>query len=400
MGTSDADGGVLTRPFLVVLVLTFLGFTFEHVLRPVIPLIVIDRGGGTILVGVVAALHSLPSILFRPTIGRLIDSWNPGRLLRIGAVLGAIAPLGLLMPGLVALLAGRFAQGTGWALYSVSTHSLAARRSPVGRRGEASGYFMAMPALAHLIGPGLGVWLYLSTGTLGPALVATALGVAATVIAVRMRMADVPPVRAQPQPRALVERLIEPSALPATLMIAVFMLPQSLFTVFPPVYALEVGMPLEWLALYYPFYGLVLFVSQLVAGRASDRYGRHAAIVAGCTVAGVGLVLALVGGGFVAFAIGAAIYALGVSLVSPTISALTIDRASPDRLGAAMATYSVGYQLSSGMGSLLWGGVIAAGGFGAAFGLAIVSQVATMAISMRSSADRPSSPAPPVDPFD
>lgn len=400
MGRSDADGGVLTRPFLVVLVLTFLGFTFEHVLRPVIPLIVIDRGGGTVLVGLVAAIHSLPSILFRPAIGRLVDGWNQGLLLRVGAVLGAIAPLALVLPGMVALLVGRFAQGTGWALYSVSAHSLMARRSPAGRRGEASGYFMAMPALAHLIGPGLGVWLYLSTGTIGPALVATALGVAATVIAVRMRMPDAPPTPAEPQPRSLVERLIEPSALPSTLMIAAFMLPQSLFTVFPPVYALEVKTPLEWLAVYYPFYGLVLFLSQLVAGRASDRYGRHATILAGCSVAAVGLVLALVGGGFVSFAIGAAIYALGVSLVSPTMSALTIDRASTDRLGAAMATYSVGYQLSSGMGSLLWGGVLAVGGFGAAFVLAIISQLATMAISIRSSTDRASSPAPPVDPFD
>ena len=400
MGTSDGEG-VLTRPFLVVLALTFLGFTFEHVLRPVVPLIVIDRGGSVLLVGVVAAVHSLPSILFRPAIGRLIDTWNQGLLLRIGAVLGAIAPLGLLLPGLAALVPVRFAQGTGWALYSVSTHSLMARRSPAGRRGEASGYFMAMPALAHLIGPGLGVGLYLSTGAIGPAVVATMLGIAATVIATRLRLASPPPAQDEPPRRAsLVERLIEPSALPSTLMIAAFMLPQSLFTVFPPVYALELGVPLEWLAVYYPFYGLILFLTQLVAGRASDRYGRHAAIVAGCTVASAGLVLALVGGGFVTFGIGAAIYAVGVSLVSPTMSALTIDRAQPDRLGAAMATYSVGYQLSSGMGSLLWGAVLSTGGFPAAFVIAIASQLGTMAISMRSSVDRSRSPRPTADPFD
>jgi len=397
MGTSGR-GGLLTRPFLAVLLLTFLGFAFEHVLRPVVPLIVIDRGGGPVLVGVVAAVHSIPSVLFRPTIGRLVDTGRHALLLRVGAVLGTLAPLGLLLPGSAALSPVRFVQGTGWALYSVSTHSLMARRSPVDRRGEASGYFMAMPALAHLIGPGLGVALYLSTGAIGPALLATGLGVAATAIAFRIRL-PAPPAERSVRRETRLERFVEPSALPATLMIAAFMLPHAIFTVFPPVYALEVGAPLEWLAIYYPLYGLVMFLSQLVAGRASDRYGRHAAIVAGCIAAVVGLLVALAGSGLVTFALGAAVYALGTALVSPTMSALTIDRAPPDRLGAAMATYSVGYQLSSGLGSLLWGAVLGVGGFAVAFVIAIAFQLGTMALSVRWSSSGGGGGAP-VDPFD
>jgi MFS family permease len=390
---------VLTRSFLVVLALTFLGFTFEHVLRPIIPLIVIDRGGDVFLVGIVAAIHSIPSILFRPSIGRLIDTGRHALLLRIGAVLGTLAPLGLMIPGLAALAPVRFAQGTGWALYSVSAHSLMARRSPADRRGEASGYFMAMPALAHLIGPGLGVALYLGTGAIGPALLAAGLGVAATAIAFRMSLPRPFAERADARPQRLVERLVEPSALPATLMIAAFMLPQALFAVFAPVYALEVGAPLEWLAVYYPFFGLVLFLSQVVAGRASDRYGRHTAILAGCTVAAGGILVALVGGTFLTFAAGAAAYALGVALVSPTMSALTIDRAPPHRLGAAMATYSVGYQLSSGVGSLIWGAVLGVAGFGVAFGIAIASQLGTMVLSMRWTEEDVRA-VPSMEPFD
>jgi MFS family permease len=398
MGAPGSDR-VLTRSFLVVLVLTVLGFTFEHVLRPIIPLIVIDRGGDVVLVGIVAAVHSVPSILFRPTIGRLIDSGRHALLLRLGAVLGALAPLGLMLPGLALLAPVRFLQGTGWALYSVSTHSLMARRSPADRRGEASGYFMAMPALAHLVGPGIGVALYLTTGAIGPALLATGLGVAATALAFRMHLPAPIARNPDPRPQRLVERLVEPSALPSTLMIAGFMLPQALFAVFAPVYALEVGAPLEWLAVYYPAFGLVLFVSQLVAGRASDRYGRNSAILAGCGVAVAGIAVAFVGGSFLTFAAGGAIYGLGMALVSPTMSALTIDRAPPDRLGAAMATYSVGYQLSSGAGSLLWGAVLAIGGFGAAFGVAIAFQLATMALSARWSDVEPrdASPAETID---
>jgi MFS family permease len=382
------DGGLLTRSFLLVLVIAFLGFTFERVLEPVIPLIIIVRGGDATLVGFVVAVHALPSVLLRPVVGQLVDNWRHAWLLRLGAIVAAIAPVGVLLPGVPSLVPVRFLQGSAWAVYAVSSRALMAKLAPAERRGEASGYYEAMPALATLAAPGVGISLYLASGEIAPVLLASALGVAAFGIGFCVRipgqsirrkdaLSVTPTARS-----AHVGRIVELSALPATFMITTFMAANPLFTVFPPLYAIAAGSALETLALYYAAYGIVSLLGRLAVGRASDRLGRGLAVRIGSAVAITGLVTAALGDGMVTFTAGAAIYALGGSLVSPAISAITIDRASPNRLGAAVATYSLGYQLGTGGSSMVWGPLIAAGGFSWAFGGAIGLQLLTIAASL------------------
>ena len=377
---------VLTPAFGIVLVLTFLGFAFEQTLRPVIPLVVVDRGGGATLVGLVAAIHALPALLFRPMIGRLIDGGHHLRLLRIGAVTATLAPVGVLLPGIASLAVVRFLQGSSWALYAVSTRTLMARLAPAHRRGEASGYFALMPALATLIGPGVGVALYLAIGEIGPVAIAVALGVGAIATATAVRIPsdqDDPRGSAHPGQATPEGRIVESSALPPTVMITTFLAGQTLFTVFPPLYVIAIGASLESLAIYYPVYGAVMVLSQSIAGRVSDRVGRGWATRIGCSIAITGLVTAGIGGQIWIFTVGAVAYAVAVSIVVPTMSAMAIDRAPASRLGAAMATYSIGYQLATGASSLAWGGILSVAGFEMAFATAIGLQVVTIGLSAR-----------------
>src|SRR5262249_251397 len=56
--------------------------------------------------------------------------------------------------------------------------------------------------------------------------------------------------------------------------------------------------------------------------------------------------------------IGGGIYTLGSGIAQPSMYALAADRADPARRGAAMATYTMGFQLGSGVGRVLWGLII------------------------------------------
>jgi len=293
--------------------------------------------------------------------------------------------LGLLVPGTVPLLVARLLQGTAWAVYSVAGHTLVARLAPVERRGEISGYYQAMAALAGLLGPGIGVAVYISSGELGPVVVASCLGLITVALAFRIgRGSKRPTTEPGPQrPRhSRWSRLMEPSALPSTAMLTAFMSAQSLFFVFPPVYAVGVGAPVESLAVYYPVFGTSAVLSQLVVGRLSDRIGRGTAIRIGCVLGIIGLVIAVAGSDLLVFGAGACVYVIGVSLVSPTLGALTMDRAPANRIGSAMATYSIGYQIATGASSLLWGMVISVAGFPWAFLAAIALQFATVGMSL------------------
>ena len=375
-----------SRAFVGVLVLALLGFGLEGVIRTAIPLMVLDRGGNALWVGAIAAAAALPSVLFRPYVGRLIDTWRHDRLLQVGTVSTAIGSIALLVPGLVSLAVLRFVQGTGWAAYSVSNHALMAKLAPADRRGEASGYFMAMPAIATLVFPPIGVALYLAAGELPPLALALALGLVAFVVSFVIRIPGAPvpaPNRVQEQvgEGSLLPGILEPSAIPATAMVATFMAGHSLFLVFPPVYLAASGLDPGVLAPYYLAYGLVMTVTQLLVGRVSDRLGRSFAIRLGCAIAIAGFAAALVLPGFSALLVASLAYATAVSLVSPTLSALTMDRAPSGRLGAAMATYSLGYQLATGASGIVWGAVIAVVGFPWPFVLAIALQLVTIGIT-------------------
>ena len=379
------DRSLLTGSFLRILGLTVLGFMAEYVLRPVIPLIILDRGGGAAVIGIVAAVYALPPILLRPWIGRLADTLRPARILRMGTLLASVSPVGVLIPGILALVPTRLVQGTAWALSSVSTRTLMALAAPPHRRGTASGYFSAMPALAVLIAPGLGVALYLATGVVGPTFVAIAFAMLAFVMAVRLPIDTGRDQQIVPAPadQTVNARIVEPSAVSAMVMTATFTSAETLFTVFPPVYVAMVGDAVQSLTIYYPAYGLVMATSHFVLGRVSDRLGRGLTVRIGCVIGGIGLAVGVAGDNIVVFGIGAATYAVGASLVSPALSALSIDRAPVHRLGSAMATYSIGYQLAIGGSSLIWGPLIATAGFDAALGTAILLVLLTLAASYR-----------------
>jgi MFS family permease len=405
LDADSGDGGaVITRQFLVVLFIALLGFGWEQLLRSVIPLVVLDRGGGAALVGLVAGVYSLPALLLRPTIGRLVDSWHHGRLLQLGALVAAIAPTGLLLPGIALLIPVRLVQGAGWASYSVSAQAFMAKIAPAARRGAASSYYQATIAVSVLVGPGLGTWLYVTSGLVAPVVLATVLGLIALVVALRVRIPVQPGASKAESPASPprsglpIIRALERSALPSTVMLMTFMAAQSLFTVFAPVYAIALGEPIESLVVYYPVYGAVLTLSHLAAAPVADRFGRSVTIRLGCGLGIGGLAVAAFGGGMTTLTLGAAAYAIGVSFVSSATSALTIDRAPTGKLGSSMATYSLGYQLASGLGSLAWGALISASGFLVAFAGAIALQVLTLGVSLRFAKTSPPTGGARTDP--
>jgi MFS family permease len=141
-----------------------------------------------------------------------------------------------------------------------------------------------------------------------------------------------------------------------------------------------VNAPIEVLIAYFPIWGLAQVVSQPFAGRLGDRLGRVRSMVLGCVVASAALLVALVPG-IETFTIAAILYAFSQSLVMATISALTMERAPRHRLGSAMATYSVGYQVATGISSLLWGTMITTVGFTWVFIVALGFQLLTIGLA-------------------
>lgn len=358
----------------------------------VLPLVILDEGGGPGMVGLVAACFAIPTLLLRPVAGARIDATGHRRFTAVGGLLVAVAPIGYLTGASLPIVAGRLVQGTGWALFSSANNVLLAHIAPPGRRGEASAYFNVMWSLGFVFGPPLGLLLYSVAGPSAVFPLAAILSVGSFLCAWELRdvhtavgRSEVAPSEGRRlNPAAAVRGSLERTAATTMVVLGLFMTAQTLFVAFAPVYAREMGIPIEQLALLYPLYGTGLAIAQLTTSRLVDRVGRSTAVVVAIGLAVAGLALGASPGGLVGYAVGAVIFAVANAIAGPALSAATIERAPPARLGAAMATFSVGYQLAAGGGGAIWGTIVAVAGYPWPFAAAIAFQLLAGWIGWRS----------------
>ena len=78
-----------------------------------------------------------------------------------------------------------------------------------------------------------------------------------------------------------------------------------------------------------------------------------------------------------------AIYMLGNAIGSSTTLALAVERADPQRRGKQMATFSIAYPLSYGVGSLITGGAIDIAGYVGMFLILAAVQAAGLIFAVR-----------------
>jgi predicted MFS family arabinose efflux permease len=371
--------------FVTLLTIVFLGFAAFAVIGPVVPLLILELGGDAATVGVIVAIYSVPSVLVRPFLGQLVDRWNQRGVWLLGAVGLTIASLLYLVPALAFIAVLRLFHGTAWAAFNTGGNTTLARIAPPSRRTEAAGIFGLMPSLAHMLLPSVGLLL---VGGLGTSSAFIAAGVMAAAAAAVIYLGAFPsgPLADPGTARGRMWRnLIERRALLPMALEFLWMTVNVLFFIFPPLFAEANGIPIEALVIYYPIVGGVLIVTRLLVGPRLDGLPRLVPLTIAAASGVVALLTASFADSVLSLTLAGSIFAFGTTFISPIAMALAIDRADSQRRGAAMATYSLGYQLGFGLGSLVWGFVIRAAGFPAPFLLGLLSMtgIAVVAFSAR-----------------
>ena len=357
--------------FAALLAIIFGGFGSNALIQPILPVLILDQGGDASVVGLIFAAYAIPSVLLRPLIGRLVDTWSRVGVFLAGIIGCAIANISYLIPGVGAIFATRVFHGTAWAAFNTGGNSTLYELAPPSRRGEAAGVYTLVPGVSQMIMPAVGFILLEAMGFSGP------FGLAAIMCLVGAALILVAPIpKAQPPAppptgEGFISSLIERSALLPMLFEFCWTSANTLFFVFPVVFVKSIGLPISELTLYYPTVGLTLVATRLLLGRRVDHHPRGPVLALGASMGIVALAVAATSGSIAQLTVAGAIYAAASCFTSPISAALNMDRLDPARRGAAMATYSLGYQLGIGTGAAAWGFVIAAMGFPAPYVLAI-----------------------------
>ena len=375
-----------SRNFVLVCTTHLTGYLGNWMVVPVLPLYLVAQGYSESFIGLVLAAYNVSSFSARPVFGRLVDMGRTRAALIASCGLLGVTTFGYLVPNTAFLFGVRAAHGLGWAGLNAVGTGWIAMLAPAARRAEAMGYYTMSQSLGTALAPAMGIELLSRFGSGAAFSVSALFGIAALVAAMLTRApsTDQPAQRARVvpgPPRGWLGRFLEPSVISVTAILTLVQLNGPVLSSFAPLYFRSIGVGgVEW---FFVGQGLMSIVSRALLGRWADRLGRSRSLVLGFGVQMLGLGLVWQSRELAPLILGGGLYTLGSGISQPSLYALAADRAAPQRRGAALAPYTMGFQLGSGLGAVIWGTTIEHFGYqvmyacafvplGAAIGLALV----------------------------
>lgn len=358
-------------PFVLI---CFVGFAarlgYQLARSPVLPRFADDLGAQTWLVGLILGASTITGIFIKFPAGTLSDILGRRRMLLLGGLFFAFPPfLYPLVSDAYGLLALRFIHGLATAVFSPVAAAAVADLFQE-RRGERLGWFASSNELGSAFGPLLGGALLASFGTAGLTkyhftyLVAGALGVATLIFLLALPIRDKPPEREQGAQasratqfkQGMLEVATNRAIVLASSVEAALFLGVGALTGFLPLYGkrvlglgdIQLGL-LIWMPL------VMAMAGKPLTGRISDKRGRKPVILAGLALCIIVLPLVAFTRSFWGLLLEGAVFGVGMSIVTPSTTALVADLCTSRRYGAAMGVFGTIWDIGEALGPLLAG---------------------------------------------
>lgn len=387
MTPSDSDT-IWTRTFALLCLAQVFGYAQHFMLQPALPLYVSQLGGTPFTVGLVLASFAVTSVIVRPLMGHWADRWGEAKIMSYGMLLQALSVLICLFPmPKITMLANGF-RGIGWAGLNAGGYSMLAFTAPLSRRGEAAGYYSGVQNSASIFFPAIAIWLieaplggYSMVFFSAAALAFIGSGLAQVLSRGVVSATPATPAQsAAPWWRELFNLIERDVLLPSSLHFCL-QLTMPAITSFIVLYAGEIG--LAGIGSFYVVSGITSLFARPLLGKASDKLGRARSLAVAFVCQAIALSLIVTVSSLPALLICGMIYVLTVAIGSSTTLALAMERANPRHRGRSMASFSIAYPLSYGVGGLLAGGAVDLFGFTWMYlimaGLSAVGLIVTLA---------------------
>lgn len=370
-GPDEADDRLVSGPFLIVIAAAlFSALGFSSTLPLVARFVADDLNGGDLQIGLAIGVFSFSAVLARPTIGRLGDTKGRRFLIFGGTAVTAVVLAGhALADTYLALLVARLLMGAVQGGFFVGTITLVNDLAPEHRRGEAASFFSIAIYGGMAFGPWVGEIAADRWGFDGGFLLAGGLmGIAALISwFLPPSIPDVEPGREDLPKRKL---LYGPAVWPGVIMALGIITFPALQGFMPKVMderSLGDAGPV------FAVYGLLVLVLRLAGRKLPDKLGTAKTATIALVGAAAGMAFM---GVFVSrngFFIGAAIVAIGGSLLYPALMVAAVEGVPANERARAMSTFTMFFELSGGVGAPVLGAVAWAAGttVAAFFGAAV-----------------------------
>jgi len=358
-----------TKTFLLLCAAQFLGYAQNAMLAPILPLYVTQLGGSPFIVGLVLACFAATSVIVRPLVGHWADRWSEAGVMIAGLLFQGTSIVLCLLPWVGTTMLANGLRGVGWGGLNTGGYSLLAHIAPESRRGEASGLYSGVQSASSILFPAFALWLLdVSFGGFAVAFLVTtvfswigaALGASIPHhITVRDRTGQRSALG--PDWWRAIFHFIEIDILLPSVMLLWLNLSLPSITNFSVLYARQLG--ISDFGIFFIIVGTTSLLARPLLGWLSDRIGRDLSIATGFGLQIVGLLVMTTASSLTGMIGCGMLYMLGNAIGSSTTLALALERADPFRRGKQMATFSIAYPLSYGVGSVITGSTIEFAGY-------------------------------------
>mgnify|MGYP002713694701 CR=1 FL=1 len=385
-GQADKNSVWAAPGFIPTLIAVAAAFGSWALLLPVVPVAVLDAGGSHALAGASTGVFMAATVLTQVFMPRLLRKFSYRSAIAFSAVLLGVPALAFIWnmdPSVV--LAVSVLRGIGFGAMTVSEAAIIAELVPRSLLGKASGVFGASSGSAQMIALPLGLFLSERIGY-GPvwilALVIAAVG--------GLACGGIPPIKgAQPDPVAngAVSAPTWKLVLVPTLALAIAAVAYSLIANFLPAAARDTGITSGTAlgGLILAVINLAVMGARIFTGVIADRRGEPGTLMIPFQIAAAvgmfGFAACLASSAHPAWlVVSAVLFGAGFGAVQNESLLSMFYRLPQSKVSHASAVWNVGFDGGQGIGSFLFGGLIA--GLGAVGAFAVSGVVVVAGIVM------------------
>jgi MFS family permease len=361
--------------FAGIFVVTLLSLIAVGAVLPVLPHYVRGPlGSGNFAVGLVIGAFAFTALAGRPLAGHFADLHGRRPVVVVGSLLAAAAGVLYFVPaGLPGLLFARLVLGAGEGMVFTAGATWVVDLAPPDRRARVIGLYGLAVWSGLSLGPPIGdallrassfdaVWAFTAIAPFAGALVA-------------LRIPDpFRPVQTGERRQLIARESLRPGV--ALSLATVGYAAMASFIVLD----LDANGTGHGAAAFAAF-AVTVVVTRLAGGDLPDRIGPLRCATGAAVIEIVGLVLIALATSLPVALAGAIAMGTAFALIYPSLSLVVVDSVSEARRGSALGTFTAFFDVGMGLGGPLAGLAVSLGGYPAAFWVASVCALGTLAVA-------------------
>ncbi|MDB5120524.1 MAG: transporter [Sphingobacteriales bacterium] len=350
----EAKNSIYSISFILLCLSSFLFSSSFNMLIPELPAY-ISKLGGAEYKGLIIALFTLTAGISRPFSGKLTDSIGRIPVMAVGSIVCFVC--GFLYPVLVTVwgfLFLRLIHGFSTGFKPTATAAYVADIIPVARWGEALGIHGLCFSTGMAIGPAIGSAIT-SRYSINVLFYVSSLFALLSIVILMNMKETLKEKQSFKFSLFKINRteIIEKRVLPAALVTLLAYISYGAILTIIPDWSHHLGIQNK--GTFFMVFTISSLLVRFFAGKLSDQYGRVLVL----QIALVLLVISLVAIGsaqsIILLHVGSIIYGFATGILSPAVSAWTVDLSLPKFRGKAMATMYIALEMGIGLGALIAG---------------------------------------------